>query len=222
MKKSLFYVLFSISALCVCGQQVYIETGTAISAFNYKNSDKESIDNLYGSNNLFLQIGYRTVSPVNRLNYSAGISYTGYGAIGSDSTVGNYFAWDVKYIGVDLGLEYEIIKKRFTTNSLSDLTVYIKVTASPELMVHGTQTINNEVYNLFGVEQFKYPFLFVRGGAGVSYSINRLITIYAEYMGGEGFPIKIGDKDDKEKLWISNHNIGFGLYINLPSYRSWK
>lgn len=220
MQKSLFLILLFITTLCVSGQQVFIESGSAISAFNYKNSDNESIDNLFGSNNLFLQIGYRTISPVSRLNYSAGISYIGYGAMGSDSTVGNYFEWDVRYIGIDLGLEYEIIKKRFTTGTLSDLTVYIKATVSPELLVHGTQTINNEVYNLIGVEQFKYPFIFARGGAGVSYSITRVITVYAEYLGGMGFPLKIGDRDDKEKLWISNHNIGFGLYVNLPSYSS--
>ena len=220
MKKSLFFILLFITTLCVSGQQVFIESGSAISAFDYKNSDNESLDNLHGSNNLFMQIGYRTISPVSRLNYSAGISYIGYGAMGSDSTVGNYFEWDVRYLGIDLGLEYEIIKKRFTTGSLSDLTVYIKATLSPELLVHGTQTVNNEVYNLIGVEQFKYPFVFARGGAGVSYSITRMITVYAEYMGGKGFPLKIGDPDDKEKLRINNHNIGFGLYVNLPSYSS--
>jgi len=222
MKKSLCLILLSISTLYICGQQVYIESGTAISAFSYKNSEGESIDNLFGRNNLFLQIGYHAVSPVNGLNYSAGISYIGYGACGSDSTVGNYFDWDVKYIGVDLGLDYELIRKRFTTNQLNDLTVYIKLTISPEILVDGIQTINNEVYNLTGVEQFKYPFIFARGGAGVSYSINRLVTVYAEYMGGEGFPLKTGDKDDKEKLWISNHNIGFGLSVDLPSYKSRK
>jgi len=222
MKKSLCLILISISTLYVCGQQVYIETGTAVSAFHYKNSDLEFLDNLFGSNNLFMQMGYHTVSKVNRMNYSAGISYIGYGAHGSDSTVGNYFDWDVRYIGVDLGLDYEIIKKRFTTSSLSELTVYIKMTISPEILVHGTQTINNEVYNLAGVEQFKYPFIFARGGAGVSYSINRAVTVYAEYMGGEGFPIKTGDRDDKERLWIASHNIGFGLYVNLPAYKSWR
>jgi hypothetical protein len=220
MKKNLFLILLLITTLNLTGQQVFIESGSAISAFDYKNSDNESLDNLHGSNNLFMQIGYRTISPVRRLSYSAGISYIGYGAMGSDSTVGNYFEWDVRYLGIDLGLEYEIIKKRFTTGSLSDLTVYIKATLSPELLVHGTQTVNNEVYNLIGVEQFKYPFVFARGGAGVSYSITRMITVYAEYMGGKGFPLKIGDPDDREKLRINNHNIGFGLYVNLPSYSS--
>jgi hypothetical protein len=222
MKKCLCYILLAVSTLSARGQQVYIETGTAISAFIYRNSDKESLDNLYGSNHFFLHTGYHTVSPVNRLNYSAGISYTGYGARGSDVSVGNFYDWDAKYIGIDLGIDYEIIKKRFTSASLSDMTVYIKAAFSPEILVHGTQTVNDEIFNLVGVEQFKYPFLFARGGAGISYSVNRLLTVYGEYMGGMGFPFKIGDRNDKERLWILNHNIGFGLLVNLPSYKSWK
>lgn len=222
MKRRLCCILLSFSAFYICGQQVYIENGVAISAFDYKNSQGETIDNLFGSNSFFLQAGYHTVTPVSRLNFSAGMSYMRYGAKGSDSAVGNYFDWDAEYFGVDLGLDYEIIRKRFTSNSMNDFTVYIKTTISPEILVHGTQTINNDVYNLIGVEQFKYPFLFVRGGAGVSYSVSKLFTVYAEYMGGKGFPCKIGDTDDKEKLRISSHNIGFGLYVNLPSYKSWR
>lgn len=222
MKKSLLSFLLFIPSLFVCGQQVYVETGAALSAFHYKNSAGESLDNLFGSSNFFMQIGYHTVSNVNRLNYSAGISYTGYGATGSDSTVGNHFYWETRYVGADLGLDYEVFKKRFTTASLSDLTVYIKMSVSAEIMVHGIQTIDNEVYDLSGVEQFRYPFIFARGGAGISYSINRAVTVYAEYMGGEGFPVKIGDRDDKERLWIACHNIGFGLFVNLPGYKSWR
>jgi hypothetical protein len=222
MKKNLCSILLSLSALSVCGQQAFFETGVAVSAFHYKNSQGEAINNLFGSNSFFLQTGYHTVSSVSRLNYSVGLSCIGYGARGSDSSVGNYFDWETKYLGVDLGLDYEIIRKRFISNSLNDFTGYLKATISPEVMVHGTQTINHEVYNLIGVEQFKYPFLFVRGGAGVSYTVSKLFTVYAEYMGGLGFPVKTGDKNDKEKLRISNHNIGFGLYVNLPSYKSWR
>jgi len=219
MKKNLIIILLSISTLYTMGQQVYFETGVAVSAFDYKNSQGETIDNLFGSNNFFVQSGFRAVSSIYRMNYSAGISYASYGARGSDSLVGNYFDWDVDYIGIDLGMDYELIKKRFTRRSVSDFNVYIKTTLSPEFLVHGTQTINHDVYNLIGAEQFKYPYLFVRGGIGVCYSVNKLITVYTEYMGGKGFPFKASDQ---EKLRINSHNIGIGLYINLPSYRSWK
>jgi hypothetical protein len=222
MKTSLFFVLLFFPATIVSGQQIYLETGTAISAFDYRNSDGEKLENLHGSNHFFLQTGYHTISTVNRLNYSAGISYIGYVSSGSDISVGNFFEWEANYIGIDLGLDYEIIKKRFTSSSLSDLSVYLKATISPEVLVHGTQTINEQVYNLVGAEQFKYPFLFARGGAGISYSVNRLVAVYGEYMGGYGLPIKIGDKDDKEKLRIFNHNFGFGLLVNLPAYKSWR
>jgi hypothetical protein len=102
------------------------------------------------------------------------------------------------------------------------VTFFLKATLSPEILIQGTQTINDGIFNLVGVEQFKYPFIFARGGAGISYSINRLLTVYGEYLGGLGFPFKIGDRADKEKLWILNHNIGFGLFVNLPFYKSWR
>jgi len=222
MRKCLCFILLSITALSVSGQRIYMETGLSISAFDYKNSAGESLDNLYGYNSFFLQTGYHTVTSVNRLNFSAGLSYNRYGARGSDPSVGNYFDWNAEYIGADLGLDYEVVRKRYTTNALNDFTAYLKLTLTPEFMVHGTQTINNDVYNLQGVEQFKYPFLFTRGGAGVNYTISKIFTVYAEYMGGVGFPVKLGDAGDEERLWIFSHNIGFGLFVNLPSYKSWR
>lgn len=222
MRKSLYLVFLFLSPLIVNGQQIYLETGAAVSAFNYRNSDGEKLENLHGGNHFFLQTGYHTVSTVNRLNYSAGISYIGYVSSGSDNSVGNFFEWEANYIGLDLGLDYEIVKKRFTSGSMSDLAVYLKITVSPEVLVHGTQIINEQVYNLVGAEQFKYPFLFARGGAGISYSVNRLVAVYGEYLGGYGLPVKIGDREDKEKLRIFSHNFGFGLYVNLPSYKTWR
>jgi hypothetical protein len=221
MKKCLSVILLILPALFLNGQQIYIRTGSAISVFDYRNSDGERLDNLHGGNHFFLQTGYRTVSAYNRFNYSAGLTYTGYVSRGSDMSLGNYYEWDANYLGIDLGIDYELIKKRYTTNAISDLTVYLKLTASPEILVNGTQTINKQVYSLMGTEQFKYPFFFVRGGAGVSYSINRLISVYAEYLAGYGLPVKIGDRNDKEKLRFINQNIGIGVLINLPGFKTW-
>ncbi len=222
MRISLLIILLFVSVSYMYGQQVFLETGTALSAFDYRNSDGERLDNLYGGNHLFLKAGFHSVTPADRLSWSAGLSYAGYVSKGSDNSVGNYFEWDANYLGLDLGLEYEIIRIRFTKASLSDMTVYVKTAISPEILVHGTQVINEQVYNLSGAEQFKYPFLFARGGFGICYSMSRLIAVYAEAMAGYGFPVKFGDKADMEKLRIISGNIGFGIFVNLPSYKSWK
>lgn len=222
MKRSLFLILLCISISGVYGQQVYVEMGSALSRFDYRNSKGEKLDNLHGGNHFLIKAGYHSVTPVYRLNFSAGMSYSGYVSRGSDDITGNFYDWDANYLGIDLGADYEVIKKKFTSASMSELSVYLKATVSPEILVHGTQVINEQVYNLVGVEQFKYPFFFARGGAGISYSVSRMIGIYGEILAGYGFPVKIGDKEDLEKLRIINANIGFGVIVNLPSYKSWK
>jgi hypothetical protein len=218
MKKIFFLIILSVFTLIINGQQVFLEIGKNNSSFDYHNSDGKTLDNLNGSSHVFMQMGYHTASKVQRMNYSLGLSYNGYGARGSDETTGNYFDWDVNYLGLDLGIDYEFYKKRFAYNSMSDLAVYVKASVTPELLVSGTQTINSKVFNLVGEEQFKYPLIFVRGGCGVSYTITRVLTVYFEYMGGKGFPLKFGDSDDAEKLRINGHNFSVGLLVDLPSY----
>jgi hypothetical protein len=222
MNKVLCSLIFLVSALVLNGQQVFLESGKNLSVFDYKNSKGEALDNLYGSTHVFLEAGYRTGSVIDNLQFSFGLSYNGYGASGSDEALGNYFNWDANYLGINLGMDYDLFKKRFTTNNLSDLSVYIKTSISPQYLIYGTQNINNQVINLIGEEQFKYPFIFFRGGCGVSYSVTRDITAYFQYMFGKGFPVKSNSPADSEKLRIVSHNFGIGLFINLPAYKTRK
>jgi hypothetical protein len=217
MKKIAGLMLLLVSATTLCGQQVYLETGMTFSSFDYKNSDGNSLDNIHGSSHNYMKLGFHSVSFVQNLHYSAGIAYNRYGSRGSDQKLGNYFDWDVSYLGLDLGVDYDLFKKRFETNNLSDFSFYLKTSVSPEFPISGTQTINEKVYSVKGIEQFKYPYLFVRGGCGISYSFTRTMTVCFQYMGGKGFPVKFGDSEDKEKLRISGHNFGFCLLIDLPS-----
>lgn len=222
MKRFRCMLIAIISTMTLSGQQVYMETGKTISSFDYKNSDGNTLDNLHGEIHNFMKVGFRTYSPVKRLNYFAGLSFNKYGAKGSDESVGNYFDWNVNYLGLELGADYEIYKKRYAIRNLNDLTFFLNASLTPEFMVSGMQTINSNVYNLMGEEQFKYPFLFVRGGCGVSYTLSKTFTLILQYMGGKGFPLKFGDPEDKEKLRINSHNIGFGLSIDLPTYNKRK
>jgi hypothetical protein len=218
MKRILFIIIVSASAMSLSGQQIYLETGIVRSSFDYKNSDGNSLDNMHGEIHNFISVGFHTYSSVKRLNYFAGLQLNQYGAKGSDESVGNYFDWNVHYLGLELGADYELFKKRYTIRNLSDLTFYLRVSVTPEILISGTQTINNNVYNVVGIEQFKYPYLFARGGCGVSYSVSRTFSLFLQYMGGRGLPLKIGDREDKEKLRINSHTIGFGLSIDLPTF----
>jgi hypothetical protein len=222
MKKIFWFLLLSVSSMTLFGQQVSLEMGKTISSFDYRNSDNKTLDNLYGSTNNYMRLGYNSISFVQKLDFSVGIVLSKYGARGSDELLGNFYDWDVTYLGLELGTDYELFKKRFAYNNLSDFAFYLKVSVTPEFLIFGTQTINNEVYNIVGKEQFKYPFIFARGGCGLSYSISRTFTAYFQYMLGKGFPLKFGDSEDKEKLRIVGHNLGFGMLFNLPAYNVLK
>ncbi len=41
---------------------------------------------------------------------SFGVSNDKYGATSSDQVLGNYSEWDVSYLGVNLGVDYEFFK----------------------------------------------------------------------------------------------------------------
>jgi chemotaxis protein MotB len=133
-----------------------------------------------------------------------GIRYNQYGSAGSDPAVDLYFAWDVTYIGINLGLDYAFYRPgRFI--------FYAKATASPEFLIHGTQRLNDQVYNLVGEDDFNSPIYFFRGGLGVQYQLTDQAMVYIQYMGGKSFNFN----NDSEKLNIVANNFGFGLLIKL-------
>jgi hypothetical protein len=83
--------------------------------------------------------------------------------------------------------------------------------------MQGTQTINNQVYNLKGAEQFDKPLLIAQGGIGVKYYASKSIAVFVQYTGGKSFSVFKSDSDDTEKLNIITHTISLGLNISLPS-----
>jgi hypothetical protein len=191
--------------------------GKTLSSFDYKDSEGNTLNNLFGKNYNYIELGLRSLFITGKLHYNAGATLNTYGAIGSDAILGNYFEWNATYLGAKLGLDYNLYSKKFTYNSISDLSFYLKGSVATEFLVHGTQTINSQVYRLLGVEQFEYPMLFLRGGAGIDYSVTKTLIVYIQYMGGKGFPLKFGNATDNEDLKIIAHNIGFGLLLTLPA-----
>ena len=85
-------MLLLLTATIATAQQLYVEGGKTMSSFDYKNSQGNSLDNLQATAHSFIAIGYRNQLLIKNLHLSFGTSYAGYGAIGSDDTVGNYMA----------------------------------------------------------------------------------------------------------------------------------
>ena len=211
MKKYLlFFYLFYIS-VDFFAQQLYVEFGPTVSAFDYKNSQGESLDNLLSKPHMYMGMGYRSVLNNNQtLFVSIGASYNGYGAIGSDNKLDNYFEWDINYLGVNAGFDIKLF-------SLRDFSFYLKGSVAVEFLVRGTQTVNNQVYNLVGEEEFNNTIFFTRGHLGMQYPISRNTSLFVNYTYGRTILIGKGNGIDQEQLKLITHQFGLGLMINLPN-----
>ncbi|MFD2727183.1 hypothetical protein [Hyunsoonleella rubra] len=209
MKKHLLFTFVFLFSAALYGQQLYMEYGSTISSFDYKNSQGERLNNLLSRSKSYFGMGYRhTLNGAKTLFLNAGISYNNYGAIGSESSVDNYFEWDVSYLGANAGLDLKIFQLR-------DLIFYANGSTALEFMVRGNQTINNDVFNLVGEDEFNNNILFLRAGVLMQYPISSSTAIYVGYKYGSSVLINSGESE--EKLKLNAHQFGIGFIINLPT-----
>ena len=206
-KYTILTVVLTINFSCYC-QQLYFELGTTVSSFDYQNSQGNSLDNLLSKSKSYYGMGYRqSINDSKSLYLSLGATYNNYGAIGSESSVDNYFEWDVSYLGLKAGLGIKLFELR-------DLTFLANVSIASEFLIRGTQTINNDVFNLVGEEEFNNNILFFRGGVEMQYPISRSTAIFVGYNYGKSVLISSGE--NAEKLKLNAHQFGIGFIINLP------
>ncbi|GAA4277079.1 OmpA family protein [Aquimarina mytili] len=192
-------------------QQLYLEAGKTISSFDFKNSLGGELENLRATDHTFLSLGYRKSVFTERLFLNVTGNYSTYGSIGSDRALDNFFEWDITYIGINAGFDYEFYKP-------GDFTFYIKTTAAAEFLIQGTQTLNNQVFNLAGEDDFDTPIYFFRGGLGVQYKVSQKLTAFTQYMYG----IAGTFKDIQGDLKINAHTFGLGLLIHLSKVEEHK
>ncbi len=196
-----------MSYSCI-SQQLYFEFGTTISSFDYDNSQGQPLDNLLSTSNTNFGMGYRQgINTRKTLFLSLGATYNNYGAIGSESSVDNFFEWDVSYLGIKAGLGIKLFELR-------DLSFFFNTALSTEFLIRGTQTINNDVFNLVGEEEFNNTIFFFRGGIEMQYPISGSTALFVGY--NYGTTVLIGGEENGEKLNLKAHQFGLGIIINLP------
>lgn len=204
MRKQLLFTLFILAVTSVFSQQISMEAGKNISSFSYSNEQGINLENLQSTNNTFINLGYRRSIFFKRFFINAKAVYNTYGAKGSNLILDNYYEWNTTYLGPSIGFEYEIIQA-------GDFIFSLKVDGSAEFLIQGTQTINNQVYNLFDEDDFDSSIYFLRGGLNIQYEVSKKIAIFTEYEYGQSgsFSSTTGD------LTIEAHNFGLGILINV-------
>lgn len=209
-----FLVLLGLSSV---GQIINFETGKVLSRFDYKNSSGDKLEGL--KSDVYSNLGAGARFPLFNTNFHAllNANYNRYGAKGSDPVLGNYYEWDVKYIGVCFGFDYEFNRPEVTRNEQHGFSYYIRAAISTEFLMDGMQNLNNQISNLKGVEEFDRPIYSARATLGFNYYINKTYILFGQYTGGRSF--LIGDYANKEQLRFTTHSLSIGLAINLMYFQ---
>jgi len=207
MKK--LYILLIMSSIfsfqTIISQEIFVETGVSFTSFEFTNSQGVELDNLQATTNNFLTIGYRHNVLKEILHIVGGLSFNKYDAIGSDDSLNLFYEWETSYLAINLGLDVKV----FSTEKLA---FYLRGIASSEFLIQGTQTLNNQVFDLKGVEEFDSNTFFFRGGAIVEYNISENLSIFTQYKYGQS-----SENGDVEKLKYKSSEIGVGLVVKLHS-----
>lgn len=190
------------------GQQIVGEIGRISTGFRYTDSDGEGIENLYSVAHEGYAVGYRHQFK-DKWFWSGNVIFNRYGMTGSNPIYNNRYRWDVKYVGLSPGIEYEPFTK-------SRFHLVTKLSVDPQIMVKGTHEINNQIHNLRGVEQFERLFVFLRGGVGANYCIDNGVAVSFRYTYGKGLPM--GKSSDPEVLRIDSHTLSLGVLVSIGYY----
>ena len=213
MKKIFGLLLFALLILTVNGQQIYFEAGKVISLFDYKNSASTSLSDLKGTTQSSLGLGFRMPLFKSSSHLSLGVSNNKYGATSSDPVLGNYSEWDVSYLDVNLGVDYEFFKPEMKNADRYGFSVYVKGICAADFLLKGKQRLNSQVFDLSGIEEFDKPVFFLRGAVGVYYYITRSYVPFLQYMFGRSF--LVGNYTGQEQLRYLTHTVSIGFSVNL-------
>ncbi len=205
---SVILVIFFLPTARVNGQQIMVETGKSITSFDFNDVQSVALSNLQSTTQGYISFGYRHKLVKETLFLVAGGSVNSYGAKGSDNSQ-NYYAWETTYLGFNAGLDVKVAE-------LGNMLLTLRITASPEFIIQGTQTLNNQVFNIVGEEDFDKVNLFLRAGAMVEYSLTYTTSLFAQYKYGQSTQLRSPSLNDVQgKLKLQAHDIGFGLLIKL-------
>ncbi|MFK7758284.1 MAG: outer membrane beta-barrel protein [Flavobacteriales bacterium] len=205
MKKHLYLAVLLLMSIMSYSQQISTSVGRISTTFDYSNSDGNEIENLHSVNGFHYSLGYR-MTLNERFYLNASMVFNNYANEGSDPELDNYYRWNTKYLGLSASAAYEFLQaSNFRLSAILDV--------SPQFMISGQQTINNQIFSLKGIEQFDSPFLFLRGGLRANYCLDEKVAISLSYCYGAGSPFK--KSGDGEELKLRSSTISLGLLWSI-------
>ena len=206
MKNYIVLIVTLLLTSLTSAQHLYIESGKAMSSFEYHDSSGNELNNMHSVNQLYMAAGYQNHLFGNKLTFNIGLDYAGYGALNSDQLSDTYLAYNVNYLGLNMGLSYQLF-------SIKKATLYMKGTISGAVLTQGTQTYNNQVFDLMDNEDFDNPLIYFRGGGGISHPISENLSFYVQFLTGKSLNIS----SSNEELKIVGNILSFGLLVKIKN-----
>lgn len=189
-------------------QQIFLDLGSSTTSLEYLNSSGELLENLQATSNNAMQLGFRYTQPKDYLSCTVALSYTGYGAIGSDTLYQNYMEYSLNYAQLHLGLDVRFF-------SYKDFEFHIIANTSFGALLQGTQTQNNQVFDLVDNEEFQRTLFSLAKGIRGAKSISDDVSLFVQFINGWGVPLGINRKDDVERWKLRSNSLSFGVLIDL-------
>ena len=196
----LFCVCFAINAQA---QEVYIDGGKSVTTFDFKDALSNELEDLQSTNHSYIDFGYRGKLFTKAVFFVVGVNT--YGATGND-LFGNYLNWETTYASLYAGIDAELFR-------ISDFSFHVKGTVGPDVMLQGTQTLNNQVFDVLNEQDFNTAFVFIRGAASFEYNVSDSIAVFFQYRFGKGS--QINNSETGAELGYLSNDFGIGLVFKL-------
>jgi hypothetical protein len=203
MRKLLILTVFAISFIEMHSQEVFFNTGTNFTQYNYTNSKGESNSNLKSGQGLFFELGYAIPFEDDRYKYSLALSLNGYNTFGGNSA--SNYSWDTNFLGIKNNLSF----KMFDSDAF-DFSVNGGLTFS--YMIYGRQTINDTYYDLSGQKEFSGLWIAPSIGVQAKCIVTRDINLSFGYNIIKNFNT---GNSSPEKLSFTTNQIQFGIHLEL-------
>lgn len=200
---SLLFVLLSASG--GQAQELFIDGGKSVTTYKFTDVLNNDLNDLQSSNHSYVDVGYRGKLFTEAINFVGGFGVHTYGATGNDA-FNNLLIWETTYASINLGIDAEMF-------TVGDFSFHLRATAGPEIMLQGTQTLNNQVFNILNEQDFETPFVFIRGGASLEYNVAENMALFFQYRFGLGSQINKSDTGAELK-YVAN-DFGIGLIFKL-------
>ena len=215
MKNSTALIIASLFSSIVIGQEIYMDVGASTSNFNFTNSSGEVVDGFVPKTYDLFNLGYRHKYD-EKLTFTAGLAYTGYGssasiALHDDSSASINVDYSTKYLNLVIGGEYLIY-------SYNDYQISTVTQLGIGGMIYGTQNLDGAISSLTDLPDEDKDF----GDAMLSFNLgvraNTPLTdntdLYINVLGGVCNPIPF-TSDGEETLRIFGGSVSVGLVIDL-------